>query len=127
MIKFALCDDNVQLLSKLKEILELIFLKHDFDASVVYYSSDTNNLLDFLSNNQIDVLFLDIDFHSKHNGIDIAKTIRKNTLSLKNLSYFWKIKHQTRKINSFYISLHQQANKRAKNMIKPFKAEKEQS
>ena len=78
MIKFALCDDNVQLLSKLKEILELIFLKHDFDASVVYYSSDTNNLLDFLSNNQIDVLFLDIDFHSKHNGIDIAKTIRKN-------------------------------------------------
>lgn len=78
MIKFALCDDNVQLLSKLKEILELIFLKHDFDASVVFYSSDTNNLLDFLSNNQIDVLFLDIDFHSKHNGIDIAKTIRKN-------------------------------------------------
>ena len=48
MIRFALCDDNVQLLSKLKEILELIFLKHDFDASVVFYSNDTNNLLDFL-------------------------------------------------------------------------------
>ena len=78
MIRFALCDDNVQLLSKLKEILELIFLKHDFDASVVFYSDDTNNLLDFLSNNQTDVLFLDIDFHSKQNGIDIAKIIRKN-------------------------------------------------
>ena len=78
MIRFALCDDNVQLLSKLKEILELIFLKHDFDASVVFYSDDTNKLLDFLSNNQTDVLFLDIDFHSKQNGIDIAKIIRKN-------------------------------------------------
>ena len=77
MIRFALCDDNVQLLSKLKEILELIFLKHDFDASVVFYSDDTNKLLDFLSNNQTDVLFLDIDFHSKQNGIDIAKIIRK--------------------------------------------------
>ena len=29
MIKFALCDDNVQVLSKLKEMLEKIFLKYD--------------------------------------------------------------------------------------------------
>lgn len=30
MIKFALCDDNVQVLSKLKEMLEKIFLKYDY-------------------------------------------------------------------------------------------------
>lgn len=77
MIRFALCDDNVQLLSKLKEMLELIFLKHDFEASIVFYSDDTNKLLKFLSTNQIDVLFLDIEFHSKPNGIEIAKYIRK--------------------------------------------------
>ena len=47
MIRFALCDDNAQLLSKLKEILELIFLKHDFDASVVFYSNDTITYLIF--------------------------------------------------------------------------------
>ena len=77
MIRFALCDDNVQLLSKLKEMLELIFFKHDFEASVVFYSDDTNKLMNFLSTNQTDVLFLDIDFHSKQNGIEIAKAIRK--------------------------------------------------
>ena len=77
MIRFALCDDNVQLLSKLKEMLELIFVKHDFEASVVFYSDNTNKLLNFLSTNQVDVLFLDIDFHSRINGIEIAKNIRK--------------------------------------------------
>ena len=71
MIRFALCDDNVQLLSKLKEMIELIFIKHDFDASVVFYSESTTKLLNFISSNDVDVLFLDIDFHSKLNGIEI--------------------------------------------------------
>ncbi len=78
MIRFALCDDNVQLLSKLKEMIELIFIKHDFDASVVFYSESTTKLLNFISSNDVDVLFLDIDFHSKLNGIEIAKIIRKS-------------------------------------------------
>ena len=30
MIKFVLCDDNIQVLSKLKEMLEKIFIKYDY-------------------------------------------------------------------------------------------------
>ena len=48
MIKFALCDDNPQLVSKLQEMLEKIFLKHDFDASVVFSSCDASSLLCFI-------------------------------------------------------------------------------
>ena len=36
MIKFALCDDNNQLLSKLKELLETIFFRNNLDADIVF-------------------------------------------------------------------------------------------
>lgn len=82
MIKFALCDDNPQLVSKLQEMLEKIFLKHDFDASVVFSSCDASSLLSFLNTNDVDVLFLDIDLNSSLNGIQLAKEIRKKNKSV---------------------------------------------
>ncbi len=82
MIKFALCDDNPQLLTKLEEMLEKIFLKNDFDAGVIFSSSNTCKLLDFLNVNTVDVLFLDIDLNSDLNGIQLAKEIRKKNKSI---------------------------------------------
>ena len=78
MVKFVLCDDNTSVLSKLSEMLNNIFLKYDFNASVVFSTNDTNALLNFVNNNTIDVLFLDIDLNTRENGIEIAKFIRKN-------------------------------------------------
>ena len=77
MIKFALCDDNVQVLSKLKEMLEKIFLKYDYRATIVFTASNPEDLLNYLNTNTVDVLFLDIDLNSTPNGIEIAKQIRK--------------------------------------------------
>lgn len=77
MINFVLCDDNIQLLDKLKIMLEAIFVKYDFDACVSFCSNDAEALLKFINSNQIDVLFLDIDLNEKYNGIDVAKEIRK--------------------------------------------------
>ena len=77
MISFVLCDDNLQVLSQLKHILESIFLKHDLDASVVYATTGVADLQNFVDSNKVDVLFLDIDLNSKLNGIDFAKYIRK--------------------------------------------------
>lgn len=82
MIRFALCDDNVQLLSKLENMLEDIFLRHDLDASVVFTANTPKKLVDFISKNEVDVLFLDVDLNSQSNGIDIAKEIRKNNKSI---------------------------------------------
>lgn len=82
MIKFALCDDNVQLLSRLKKMLESIFINDDLDAGVVFTSSNPEELIDFIGRNEVNVLFLDIDLNSQSNGIDIAKEIRKNNKSI---------------------------------------------
>ena len=82
MIKFALCDDNSQILSKLKERLETIFFQRDFDAEVVFTTTNPTNLVDFISKNDVNVLFLDIDLNSQSTGIDIAKEIRKNNKSI---------------------------------------------
>lgn len=82
MIKFALCDDNSQLLSKLKEMLEIIFLRSDFDAEIVFSTTSAQNLVTFLNTNDVNVLFLDIDLNSQLNGIDIAKEIRKHNKSI---------------------------------------------
>lgn len=82
MIKFALCDDNSKLLFKQKEMLESIFLKKDYDAKVVFTCNDPKSLLNFIKNNDINVLFLDIDLNSSSNGIDLAKEIRKNNKSV---------------------------------------------
>ena len=82
MIKFALCDDNSKLLFKQKEMLESIFLKKDYDAKVVFTCSDPKSLLNYIKNNDINVLFLDIDLNSSSNGIDLAKEIRKNNKSV---------------------------------------------
>lgn len=82
MIKFALCDDNTQLLSKLKEMIEAIFLRNDFEAEIVFSTNNAHKLIDFLNTNEANVLFLDIDLNSHSNGIDIAKEIRKRNKSI---------------------------------------------
>lgn len=77
MVNFVLCDDNSQLLSKLKDMLESIFMKYDLDASVLYTTTSASSLINFVNNNNVDVLFLDIDLDAHHNGIELAKEIRK--------------------------------------------------
>lgn len=82
MIKFVLCDDNVPLLSKLKEVLEIIFSKNDLDACVSFTTSNIDELRYHVNNNDVDVLFLDIDLNSSSNGIDLAKEFRQNNKDL---------------------------------------------
>ena len=82
MINFVLCDDNIMVLSKLKEMLNSIFLKYDFDATVKLATNSTKELIKFVNSNRIDVLFMDIDLNTKEYGIEIAKLIRKSNKSL---------------------------------------------
>ena len=77
MINFALCDDNMQILQKLKNSLESIFIEYDLDGCVKFATSKINDLVSFINSNTIEVLFLDIDLNSDYNGIELAKKIRK--------------------------------------------------
>ena len=82
MVNFALCDDNVNILDHLEKMLENIFTKNNFDARVTFKSSNSTDMIDFISKNKIDVVLLDINLKSNKSGLELAKAIRnmhKNT------------------------------------------------
>ena len=65
MLNFVLCDDNQVILDRLCKMLESIFIKHNFDAEIIFSSTVPENILDFIKeNNNVHVLFLDIDLKS---------------------------------------------------------------
>lgn len=77
MLKFAICDDNTRILTKFSEMLENIFTKNNFDASVLFTTDNTKDMLNYISNNKIDVIILDINMNSAKSGLDLAEAIRK--------------------------------------------------
>ena len=63
-MNFALIEDDEKLLKDLSHILDSIFMKHDLDADVVFSTTDVKSLLNYVHNNKVDVLILDIDLKS---------------------------------------------------------------
>lgn len=78
MIKFALCDDSINILEKVSKMLETIFNENNFNAVVTYSSTNTNDMLNYINNNKIDVIILDININSNKDGLNLAEFIRKN-------------------------------------------------
>ena len=78
MLKFGIIDDELKIVSNLSHLLESIFIQNNFDAMVVFETSVAHDFINYINNNKIDVLFLDIDLNSNISGFDIAKIIRKN-------------------------------------------------
>lgn len=77
MLNFVLCDDNKAILDRLEKMLESLFLTHNFDAKVTFCSTDPQSTLEYVKNNDVHALFLDIDFKSDFSGLDLASEIRK--------------------------------------------------
>ena len=77
MLKFVICDDNLNALNKLSIALESVFMKHDLEAKVAFKTTNGNELLAYLKENSADALILDIDLNSELNGLDIARKLRK--------------------------------------------------
>jgi len=77
MLRFVLCDDNIQVLNRLDTMLRSIFIKDDIDAQVVYKAKSSNEILEYIKDNTVDVLILDINLNSNISGCDIAEIVRK--------------------------------------------------
>lgn len=77
MLKFALCDDNLNILDRLEKMLENIFTNNNFDASVEFKADNTTDMLDYVNNHKVDVLLLDINLKSNKSGLELAEAIRK--------------------------------------------------
>lgn len=82
MLHFVLCDDNVQILNRLEKSLELIFAKHDIDAKIFYKSKTSAEVLNYVKNNIVDVLILDINLQSNISGCDIADIVRRENKNI---------------------------------------------
>ena len=78
MLNFIICDDNLNIVSKMKEMLEIIFMKNDIDAQVSFISDNAKDTLNFITTNQTDVAILDVNLNSNMSGIDLANEIRKS-------------------------------------------------
>lgn len=58
-------------------MLDTIFCKNDFEAQVAFSSDNTEEVLNYISSNKVDVAMLDINLKSNKTGIELAKEIRK--------------------------------------------------
>lgn len=77
MLRFVLCDDNVPVLHRLENMLGSIFIKNDIPAEIVYTAKSSDEVLNYIGKNTVDVLFLDINLKSNITGCDIADFVRK--------------------------------------------------
>lgn len=77
MLNFALCDDNNNVLIKLERMLESIFINKSYDGQIVLSTTKPDELINYVRDNNVNVIFLDIDLKSKISGLDLANIIRK--------------------------------------------------
>ena len=77
MLNFVVCDDNSSLLNRLVKMLETIFTKNNFEATIGLQTEDIDTVLDYIDCNNVDVLMLDINLKSNKSGLDVAEQLRK--------------------------------------------------
>ena len=89
MLNFVVCDDNINILDKLPKMLESIFIKHGFDASIGFKSDDFDEIINYVDNNKTDVLILDINLKNGKNGLILLRLL---DVKIKNAYfdfYYW--------------------------------------
>lgn len=82
MLKFVLCDDSIPSLKRLSKMLESIFIKNNIEARIELCASNPHETLEYIENNKIDVLFLDINLNSSLTGCDLADLVRKKNKNI---------------------------------------------
>jgi len=73
MYRICICDDDIYILEHLYKMLLSYSFQRNVDFQIIKYCS-ANDLLTIDAS--FDIIFLDIQFHSQKDGIDIAKQLR---------------------------------------------------
>ena len=77
MLNFILCDDNLNALKRLEGMLESVFINKKFEAQIALSTTEPSDVIEYLKNNTVNVVILDIDLKAKVSGLDLANLIRK--------------------------------------------------
>lgn len=78
MLRIAVCDDETKILGDLSQKISEAFLRTSSKPEI-YKTDNPIELLEYLSSNSIDILFLDIDM-PKISGMDIAQSLLDNDM-----------------------------------------------
>ena len=46
MLNFVICDDDIRMIEKLSSVIEKVLLNHDYDAKIVFKTTNYDKLLD---------------------------------------------------------------------------------
>lgn len=76
MLNFVICDDNLKIVNKLNEMLDNIFIKNNYEASVTFTTDSADKISEYVKFNKTDVVLLDINLKSNKTGLEIAEEIR---------------------------------------------------
>lgn len=77
MLNFVICDDNLNILGRLEKMLDSIFTKNNYEATVAYKADNSTDILNYINSNKVDVVMLDINLKSNKTGLELAEEIRK--------------------------------------------------
>lgn len=77
MLNFVICDDNLNILDRLEKMLDNIFTKNNYEATVAYKADNSTDILNYINSNKVDVVMLDINLKSNKTGLELAEEIRK--------------------------------------------------
>ena len=80
MYQIAICDDEEKILLDIQKKIEKYFISQEMDANY-FYTNDSEKMLEYIKNEPLDVLFLDIDM-PHISGMDIASYIKENRLEI---------------------------------------------
>ena len=82
MLNFVICDDSQNTVDRIAKMLESIFIQNSLDGQIVFSTTQSNDLLNYLKNNPINVAILDIDLKDNTSGLEIAEIIRKQNKNI---------------------------------------------
>ena len=49
MLNFVICDDDIRMIEKLSSVIEKVLLNHDYDAKIVFKTTNYDKLLEYKS------------------------------------------------------------------------------
>ncbi len=77
IVKIGMCDDDINSIKLVAKQLESEIINQNFEAEISIITDNQEKILEAVRNNEIDILFLDIDFKGKgKNGIEFASDLR---------------------------------------------------
>lgn len=77
MLNFLICEDSLSILDKLSQMLNSIFVFHDYQAKVTLKATTANEVIEHVQNNKTDILLLDIRLNDDMSGLELAEEVRR--------------------------------------------------